>query len=131
MSSVKIDPPDPAKKNFQGGLCSELYPCSPGAKIKFSAWVFTGGSEGIDEIRIKIRNAKQSGGEHLTMVTVKTSPDLPYWTKVEGEATAPEGANNVEVSFKRAQNATGFIFVDDFSLTTDGKELLKNGSFEK
>jgi hypothetical protein len=130
-TSLKIAPPDPSKKNFQGGLCSELMPCAAGAKIKFSGWVMTGGADGIDELRIKLRNAKQSGGEQLAIVAVKTSPDLPYWVKVEGETTAPEGTNNVEISFKRTPNATGFVFLDDFSVTADGKELLKNGSFEK
>ncbi len=129
QAALKIPAADPAKKSA-GGLSSEQFPCPPGAKIKYSAWVLTSGTESFDELRVKCRNAKQGVGEHLAMVTVKASPDLPIWTKVEGELTAPDGTFSVEISFKKG-NPAGTVFLDDLSLTVDGRELLKNGGFER
>jgi hypothetical protein len=128
MSSLKIPAPDPAKKVAVAGVCSDLIPCQPGAKIKFSGWVLSSGTEAIDELRVKLCNSKS---QILSVVTVKSTPDLPIWTKIDGEATAPDGTHNVEISFKRGANGGGVIFLDDLSLTVDGKEVLKNGGFEK
>lgn len=130
-ASLKVPAPDASRKNTGVGLASEQFPCPPGAKIKYSCWVLSIGGDSFDELRVKCRNQKQGAGEHLSLVPVKTPTDLPIWTKVEGETVAPEGTHNVEIGFKRNGSATGIVFVDDVSLLVNGKEMLKNGGFEK
>lgn len=131
QSSFKIPGTEVTKKGPGAGISSEQFPCAAGAKIKYSCWVLSTGTETFDELRVKCRNAKQGAGEHLAMVAVKSTPDLPLWIRIDGETTAPEGTHSVEISFKRGGTGVGTVFLDDVSLLVDGKELLKNGAFEK
>jgi hypothetical protein len=131
QTSLKVLPPDPNNKAFPVWMVSEQLPCRPGQKVTFTFWILTnGGAAFLEEMRLKFRDGKQGAGEHLALIPFKANSDLPIWTKVEGEAVAPDGCMNVELSFKRNAGVVGAAFIDDVSLKVDGKELLKNGGFE-
>jgi len=130
--SLKLIHPDPAITTYQNFANSDRITCKPGAKVVYSCWILTTGGDGAqEELRIKFRNATQGPGEHLNMVGVKGDSDRPFWTKIQGEITAPEGTAYAEISFKRNVGATKPAYVDDVSVLVDGKEASMNGSFEK
>ena len=62
--------------------------------------------------------------------SVFVSPDQPWFKRIEVRFTAPETAAKLTVGFA-VMSTRGTIFIDDVSLKQDGRELLKNGSFEQ
>jgi hypothetical protein len=56
--------------------------------------------------------------------------DTPFWTFVSGTAQAPEGAAFVQLTIA-LRSKRGTLWVDDASLKVDGKEMIKNPSFEE
>lgn len=129
--SVKILAPDPKVKEIQSWLGSDRLPCKAGAKITFTCWALTVGSDGDNLIYVKFRNDNQKVGEFISRLSAKADPDMPIWTKIEGEGVVPDGATNLEIAFNRHNTKAGVVFLDDFSLKADGQELLKNGGFEQ
>jgi hypothetical protein len=121
-----ISPADPAP-SAMAWFRTEATPCAPGQKIVARCWVLT--------------NLTDSGNDHLALAffdaadkAVSTSgpralKDRPFWTKLEIQAEVPANAARFQVGFNRMAKQ-GVVFVDDFSLSLDGREILTNGSFE-
>jgi hypothetical protein len=56
--------------------------------------------------------------------------DIPFWNRVVLKGVVPEGAVRAQVVVVLASKK-GSMWVDDVSLKIDGKDVLKNGSFEE
>ncbi len=129
-ASVKVLSGDPKVKGPQSFFTADIL-CAPGAKVTFSCWTLTsGGESGMGRVHLKFRDAKQGAGEHLAMHTIAVNPDLPIWTKQELEVMAPAGTVRAEIAFGFGPVVGGSAWVDDFSLKCDGREQLKNWSFD-
>ena len=131
-ASLKMLAPDPNVQGFQAWIGSDEIPAAPGEAFTFSAWVLTSGEEAFaGKLQVKFRGPKNGVENHLLLVPVRVDGDRPVWTKVEGEAVAPEGTITVELSFNRANAKGGVAWIDEASLkTSKGKELVRNGGFE-
>jgi hypothetical protein len=56
--------------------------------------------------------------------------DSPWWQKVEINVEVPKDAVRFSVA-ALFFSTKGTIWLDDFSLKSNGKEMVENGSFEK
>jgi hypothetical protein len=130
-ASLKMLAPDPALQGFQAWISTDEIPIKPGDKVVFSAWVLTQGDEAFSgKLQVKFRGKANTADNHLLLVPVRVDGDMPIWTKVQGEATAPEGSITVDLSFNRSTAKAGVAWIDDMSLKLGDRELVKNGGFE-
>jgi hypothetical protein len=99
----------------------------PGKTYEFSAWVLPDGTDAAeDQVAVTIFN---QGGTPVDVKRLFIPQDQPWWQKVEVKFEMPRGAAILWVQIASASKA-GNLFVDDMSLKVDGKETLKNPSFE-
>lgn len=127
--SVTIPAPDEKVKGSLSGLKSALFPVIPGKPITVSAYILCDGTEGTEDMLL-VNYFNQSGG---LMVGVSFATylqtDIPFWTRYTLSGKVPENAARGSFYVMR-KSRKGEIFVDDASVKVDGKEVLKNGSFE-
>jgi hypothetical protein len=99
-----------------------------GQQCKMSVWVLSDDTDPTSaSFRIHVQNAE---GTNILIHGVPIPPDQPWWQKIEYTFVIPVGA--VRASLDVAVGSRqGTIFLDDFSLTLDGKEQVKNPSFEE
>ena len=129
-TSVKVLAGDPKVKSPQSFFIVDAL-CQPDVKVSFSMWVLTsGGESGMGRVHLKFRNDKQGAGEHLAMHTITVNPDLPIWTQLSNEVVAPAGTVKVELAFGFGGAVGGAAWVDDVSMKFNGREQIKNGSFD-
>jgi len=122
--SIKM-PTDPQKETF---LKSDPIPVSAGKTIEYSAWVRSDGTNSVnDEIAL---NYSDRADSFSGVVGVKAPMDVPFWNYVYGKAVAPRDVGFVRI-IADVRSKKGTFWVDDMSLKIDGKEVLKNGSFEE
>ncbi len=108
------------------GAIEQYVDVKPG-KYKISGWVISDGTDADDSFLVNIQNAN---GTNLLLHPMVFSPDRPWWRRLEAELTVP--AQGVRMGLAVVVGSKqGMIYVDDVSIKgSDGKELMKNGSFE-
>lgn len=100
----------------------------PGASCIFRAWVLTDENDSADEAFIfPIYGAD---GKVIFHPILPVPNDRPWWRLVETKFVLPEDTLKVTLGFVAA-STTGCVFIDDVSFTMDGREMLKNNSFEE
>lgn len=108
---------------FQG----EMILIPSGVKeVALSAWVRAEGIEPRCSIQVGFWTSSMDG---ITQGGAEIS-DGPFWIKIERAVQVPERASKMSV-FLVAESSQGKLWADDVSLVAGGKEMLKNGSFEK
>jgi hypothetical protein len=100
----------------------------PNAECELSGWVLSDGTDGPeDEIYAPGYSAS---GKLVLHPKLAVQNDQPWWKKISAKFTTPADMAKMEVHFSLT-STKGVIYLDDVSLTVDGKEVLKNGSFEQ
>ncbi len=108
------------------GAVEQYVDVKPG-KYKISGWVISDGTDADDSFLINIQNAN---GTNLVLHPMVFSPDKPWWRRIETEVTVPDKGVRMGLAVV-VGSKQGMIYVDEISIKGhDGKELLKNGSFE-
>lgn len=102
-------------------------PLVPGKTYEFSAWVLSDDTDGVqDQVATTIWI---QGGKPIDVKRMFFPADEPWWHRLSTSFIAPPGAiySDIELALTSSK---GNVFFDDISLKSDGKELIKNGSFE-
>lgn len=100
----------------------------PNAECELSGWVLSDGTDGAeDEIYAP---GYSTSGKLVLHPKLAVLTDQPWWKRVSAKFTTPVDMAKMEVHFSLT-STKGAIYLDDVSLTVDGKEVLKNGSFEQ
>lgn len=121
--SVKV----PADPKQELNLKSDWIPIT-GLSIDYSGWVRSEGTDSpTDAIFI---NYFDKDGRFLGALGVNSPVDMPFWTFLSGKADPPPNAAFVMTGLN-IRSKKGTFWVDDMSLKIDGKEVLKNRSFEE
>lgn len=100
----------------------------PLAAYELSCWVLTDETNGTDD-QLFAKLHTESGLQVLHPTAVAAA-DQPWYRRIEVRFTAPETAVKMTVGFSVRSNQ-GTIFLDDVSLKQEGRELLKNGTFDQ
>lgn len=122
---------------YEGNACLKLVPGAdlalhglpgqPGKKYAVSAWVWSEGN--VDDIDVVRLWTMTRSGAVLGQGNVRIPPDFPFWTRVEFTYDSQEMTGMLRVNTAMPSTG-GVIFVDCISVTLDGKDVMKNGSFE-
>lgn len=108
------------------GAVEQAVDVKPGT-YKISGWAVTDGTDADDSFLINVQNAN---GTNLILHPIILTSDKPWWRYVEADLVVPQGGVRMGISVVIGSKQ-GMIYVDDLSIKgADGKELLKNGSFE-
>lgn len=100
----------------------------PLASYELSCWVLTDGTDSAeDKLFVTVTSADS---RVAVQPSAMAAADQPWYKRLEVRFTAPETAAKMTVGFA-VMSTRGTIFIDDVSLKQDGRELLKNGSFEQ
>lgn len=100
---------------------------TPGKTYDFSVWALPDGTDGAeDQITLAIY---VQGAVPVDVKRLMIPMDEPWWHRVEKQIEVPNNATTLRVMIT-ATSRVGNLFVDDISLKVDGKEQIKNGSFE-
>lgn len=118
----------PPGNNLYGAVDTSRFKVAPGQQYVLSAWVFADGNSGPrDDLFLRLW---APGGAFKGQPGPAVPLDQPYWTRILQTIIIPEGIAEIDVSLQMRSKA-GVIWIDDVSLTLDGRELLPNGSFEQ
>jgi len=128
--SIRIPAADEKVKNSYSSLKSELIPIpasAQGKPFEVSAYVLADGTEnGTDSLYGQFFD---NAGSQIGTVSAYMPVDTPFWNRVSLKGTVPNNA--VRAQFSSVLNSKkGSLWIDDASMKIDGKEILKNGSFE-
>lgn len=105
----------------------QAMPAIPGKTYKISAWVMSDGTDSTNDVISAVFFGPASNMMGVKILLIPQ--DQPWWHKVEDSFVMPDGAALLQIHVGIASK-TGNIFVDDISVTVDGKEMLKNPGFE-
>lgn len=101
---------------------------SPGSSYDFSAWLLPDGTDSAgDQIAVTVF---AQGGKPISVQRLFVPADEPWWHYVQMKFEMPKDAVLLWVQLAVASR-TGNLFLDDVSLKADGRETIKNGSFEE
>lgn len=120
--SVKMIPSDEKANGVFSQLNSAVIAIPRGKELEFSAWVMSNGTENANDRVVIFFLDKSLNSVHIPL-------DTPFWNRVSGKVAIPEGATRVMLGIVQSSKK-GNIWVDDASVKVDGKEVLKNASFE-
>lgn len=99
----------------------------PGSACEFSAWVLPDGTDAAgDQVAVTVF---VQGGKPTSVQRLFVPADEPWWHHVSLKFDMPKDAAILWVQVAVASKQ-GNLFVDDVSLKADGRETVKNGSFE-
>lgn len=121
--SVKMIPPDEKVPNGFSQLKSDVVVIPAGKEIEYSASVLSNGTENANDRVILYFVDQVSGSAYIPL-------DTPFWNRVSGKMNIPAGATRVMLGVIQASKK-GNVWVDDVSVKVDGKEVMKNLSFEQ
>lgn len=125
--SVKLLPGDPKVPGSLSFFQSDPIPLTV-EEVEFSAYVRSEDTEGkTDEIFL---SAFDKDGGYLGASGVKIAPDLPFWHRISHKIKLTPNAFSVRIG-ATIRSKKGAAWVDDMSVKMDGKEVLKNLSFEE
>jgi hypothetical protein len=127
--SMRFVPTGREKEMWFSSLQSNPVPTPPpGAKVCFSARVFSNGTNEDFSMGFRFLN---SDGKIVSNRDIPVDPDSPFWTPARTIEVVPIGAHRMDVWLK-SKSSTGVSYVDAVSAKTeDGREYLRNGAFEK
>jgi hypothetical protein len=108
-------------------VLSQSVAARPLATYELSCWVVADETNGTDELQATVQTRDS---RTVVQPTVSSLPDQPWFKRIEARFTAPETAAKIQVAFS-VKSTKGTLFLDDLSLKQDGKELLRNGSFDE
>lgn len=125
--SVKLSPGDPKVPGSSSILRSEPIAAN-GKKLELTAYVRTDGTDSpSDQVFVSFFDRN---GMALGTWGPQAKVDTPFWERVSIKMDVPDAVTTVHIGvFFRSKS--GALWVDDFSLKFDGKEALKNPSFEE
>lgn len=125
--SIRIPGADPKISTSENGIRTVSIPFA-GQDVEYSAFVRTDKTEGkTDQLYISFFDDT----EGLVLISAeKISTDLPFWNRVSGKVKAPANATSFRLGMV-IRSKKGIGWVDDMSVKVDGKEILKNRSFEE
>lgn len=124
--SVKLAPADPKIKGSFSQFNSDLIPVS-GKVGELSAYILSDNTESASD-RLFVSFFDQAG-TGIQTVGPFTPVDVPFWSRVGTKIDIPPNAVRAKVGVA-LNSKNGNMWVDDVSFKVDGKELLKNQSFE-
>lgn len=107
---------------------SPLFVAPPPGPAMFSGWVASDGTDSAND-RL-VLNFYDQTGKNVGSLTPFLPGESPFWRKVELKVDVPKEAQRFEVGITLA-STKGIQWIDDFSLKSDNKEFVENGSFEK
>jgi len=125
--SIKIPPADEKVQNSVSALVSNLIPIN-GKDYELAAYILADGTENAGD-RMGLRFFDATGAMMGTPASTFYPLDLPFWNRVALKGKIPDNAVRAQVVIALASKK-GTMWVDDVSLKVDGKDVLKNGSFE-
>jgi hypothetical protein len=105
----------------------ERIPANPGKEFTLTLYALSEGmqqSAGSANIYWYRADGTGLGGPRAPI-----SADFPFWQKLEIKAVIPMDADKTAFDVV-IDSPTGAIWIDDISLVVDGKNLIRNGSFE-
>lgn len=122
--SVRMNPGDPKVKGSWSQLKTDVLAIPQGSKeLEYSAYVMSNGTDNAND-RLVLYFVDRSAD------SVYVPLDTPMWKRVGGKVRVPDNA--VRVVLGLIQNSgKGNIWIDDTSVKVDGREILKNPSFEQ
>lgn len=124
---VKLPAADAKVQGSVSAFKSVLTPIS-GKTYEVSAYIMADGTENAaDSIFVWFFDA---AGNNVVKQSVFTPVDVPFWVRASIKGDVPKGAVRALVG-AALYSKSGTFFVDDFSMKVDGKEVLKNTSFEE
>lgn len=124
--SVKLVPGDEKVAGAMSSFKSDMAQVSKG-QMEVTAYVRSDGTDnGTDRAALVFFDSKL-GVVSSSQAVIPI--DTPFWTPLTIKAAVPENAIRVSVEFFN-YSKKGNIWVDDVSMKFNGKEILKNGSFE-
>jgi hypothetical protein len=95
---------------------------------KVSAYVVSDGTDQQDGFMVYVQNAT---GNNLVLKPVALPADQPWWKRVSLDVEVPKDGTKIGIGFA-VSSKQGMIYLDDLSISgVDGKNLLKNASFEE
>ena len=122
--SIKVPPGKKENPGSASAFRSVLMPVS--GDVEISAYVRSDGTEnGADSINFIMFDP--AGGFSLRSVYIPL--DTPFWNRVTLKLVVPKNVSRAQLHAANHSKG-GNIWVDDVSIKVDGKEVLKNGSFE-
>lgn len=124
--SIRMVPADEKVAGSWSGLKSDLIPVS-GKSMEISAFVRSDGTENSGD-RIFVNLFDQNGVGFGT-VGPFIPTDVPFWGMVIIKVDMNPNTSRIQFGVQM-QSKKGAIWVDDCSVKVDGKEVLKNASFE-
>jgi hypothetical protein len=99
-----------------------------GKTVEVSVWVRSDGTDSHnDVITIYLLDKNKRG---LDSDRFNAPMDTPFWVRVTGKKDAIRDAAFVGVGVA-VRSGSGNVWLDDYSMKIDGKEVLKNPSFEE
>lgn len=125
--SIKImPPPEKAPANAASILRGELIPI-PVKPVEVTAFVRSDGTtNGQDRMALGFWDAT---GQPLAFQQVFIPTDYPFWNPITIKATPPDKTARAQIEIWQYSKA-GNVWVDDVSMKVDGKDVIKNPSFE-
>ena len=125
--SIKVVPGDEKLKGSGSGFRSDLI-AIPAGKVEGTAYVMVNGTESAED---RVAVAFYDNGGQMVGVPLASfmQADVPFWSRVAFSGSVPGKATRAIFAIFR-KSRDGEMFVDDVSLKIDGKEVLKNVSFE-
>lgn len=126
MKSLRIDMERPKPEVF---WIASPFIEAPKGPVVFSAWLLTDGTDSAQD-RIVLDFVDKVGGGLGSKTEIFVSKDFPFWKKLESKVNIPDGAARMNVGII-LHSTKGVVWIDDFSVKFDKKELIENGSFEK
>lgn len=127
--SAKLPAGDPKIPNSENGIQSDPIALPVTAKeLEFSGHVRSDKTEGkTDQLYVSFFDRV---GSLLLISAVELPSDLPFWKHISKKVKVPEAATTARLGVV-IRSKKGAAWVDDLSVKLeDGKEILKNPSFE-
>lgn len=124
--SIKIPPTSDKVKNIASVIRTGLLPVS-GKTIEANAYLRSENTENGADVMFIL--PFDQAGNQMAPIKAFIANDLPFWHPMTIKADLPPNAARVQFGIG-SYSKNGSIWIDDASVKVDGKDLLKNGSFE-
>lgn len=125
--SIKVPHGDPKIRPSETQVWSDPIPAG-GGKVEFSAYVRTDGTDAPDDQVYLLFFDKSDAIVHGIQAALPN--DIPFWQRVSGKADIPINVAHLRIGVA-VRSAKGDAWADDLSVKIDGKEALRNPSFEE
>jgi hypothetical protein len=126
--SIKLPEKDLANPKVDVAFETDRIPVQPKQKVEVTVYGLADQTDDPgDSFYVHLFDATGTGvGTFAAVVPI----DMPVWRKFEIKGEIPANIVFITVGILKRSKA-GTIWVDDFSVKLDGKESVKNGSFEE